>query len=48
MAINSNVVSHFFHFHPDDDWSVDDVVSILHDCVSFCTQTSVDLKQYGD
>ena len=19
MAINSNVVSHFFHFHPDDD-----------------------------
>ena len=22
MAINSNVVSHFFHFRPDDDWSI--------------------------
>ena len=22
MAINSNVCSHFFHFRPDDDWSI--------------------------
>ena len=22
MAINSNIVSHFFHFHPDDNWSI--------------------------
>jgi len=22
MAINSNVVSHFYHFRPDDDWSI--------------------------
>ena len=22
MAINSNVVSHFFHFRPDEDWNI--------------------------
>ena len=22
QAINSNVCSHFFHFCPDDDWSI--------------------------
>ena len=22
MAINSNIVSHFLHFHPDDDWRI--------------------------
>ena len=22
MAINSNVVLHFFHFRPDDNWSI--------------------------
>ena len=22
MAINSNVVSHFFHFRPDEDWGI--------------------------